>query len=351
MSGFFSSGKGYRFYTKATLICVMMVVLVGSLVKVSDSGMGCPDWPKCYGHLVPPFSANEVIFQKNQYYFAGQMIIDNNKLWSANKNFTSVDNFDSKNWTIYNKHNYTIYNPIHTLIEYINRLATVVLGIFALLMLIYSFAFLKTKKIYLAFSIGVIVLIGFEAWLGRLVVDSALSPLKISIHLYAAFLLVLIMSLALAISGKPIKINSNLLPKKLLITGLLILMIQLFLGTQLREVFDEFYARLKLPREHWIEQAGLKFIIHRSFSLIYLLIIILLSVNFYKNKTQLKSVVKFQKLLLLICAFEIISGVIMAYLNVPRFIQPLHVFFSSALLLNHSFLVFISIINLNKKAN
>ena len=39
----------YRLSVVATVLCLVVVVL-GAYVRLSDAGLGCPDWPGCYGH-------------------------------------------------------------------------------------------------------------------------------------------------------------------------------------------------------------------------------------------------------------------------------------------------------------
>lgn len=332
---YFKSGKGYRLFTKITATCILVVVLAGSLVKVTGSGMGCPDWPKCFGHFIPPFDEKEVNWQPNYEYFKNQMVIFNHKLYTAKNKITSGSNFDSNNWTLYDKHSYTEYNPFHTFVEYVNRLATVLLGIIALLMLYFSFGLKNKSKLPIIFSVVIIILILFEAWLGRLVVDSVLSPQKISIHLYAAFLIVAIIGLMLAYTGKKLSINTSGKVKALMIASFVILALQITLGTKLREVFDVF--KDALPREDWVHNAGLIFLVHRSFSLAYLTLIIIAT---YVSKSLFSNLIikKSFFILFIIVGLEILSGMIMGYFNVPQFLQPIHVFLSGALVLAHSYL-------------
>lgn len=332
--------KIHSFFTTATLVGLLVVVIAGSLVKATDSGMGCPDWPKCFGHLVPPTDPNEVHWNTKNHYFEGQMVIHQSQLWTANSAMGPTEHFIAENWTMYDRHNYAIYNPTHTIIEYINRLATVLLGLFALGMLLFSFTSKNNKKLHVTLAVLTVLLIGFEAWLGRLVVDSELSPLKISIHLYAAFLLVFIMSIHLVYLKEFKKIPENKLALKLIGISLGALLLQLFLGTKLREIFDHFYNELLIDRNFWIDEAGIQFLVHRSFSLVYAFLVIL---SFYKVKNNWDQNPRIKKAFYavgLVCIAEIFSGIIMTYFEVPRAAQPIHVFFSASLLAAHTFLFF-----------
>ena len=51
----------YRRVAYLTLAALTLIVLTGAAVRLTGSGLGCPDWPKCYGHALPPLSTHALI--------------------------------------------------------------------------------------------------------------------------------------------------------------------------------------------------------------------------------------------------------------------------------------------------
>ena len=136
----------YRKSVKISLILVYLVIVAGAVVRMTGSGMGCPDWPKCFGYYIPPTEVSELEFQANREYEKGQVIIVDETLKVAASNFTSAENYSEENWETYTKHDYAIFNPTHTWVEYINRLAGALAGFAVLIMAVLSFKKWKKRK-------------------------------------------------------------------------------------------------------------------------------------------------------------------------------------------------------------
>ena len=109
-----------------------LVVLAGSVVRMTGSGMGCPDWPKCFGLMIPPTEASEVTWQEGATYDRGRMLLKRDTLWVAQVDVHSTD-FEAERargqWVAYDKHDYAVFNPMHTWVEFINRLLGALAGL------------------------------------------------------------------------------------------------------------------------------------------------------------------------------------------------------------------------------
>jgi len=326
----------FKKLTKWTILFTIFVVFAGSIVKVTGSGMGCPDWPKCFGYYAPPFTADKITWKSVHQYEESQMIIHEGELLIAPLGFQSDKLFNKSNWELYDKHDYNAYQPIHTIIESINRWASVLLGLVAFGMLVYSFRFSIFRGFNIVLSLAVFCLIGFEAWLGKLVVEGVLNPTDISYHMLTAFGIIIVLSAVHSRNSTAKSINYSPLYKKVQIGAFLYLLFQLVLGVVLRQTFDAF---ADVARDTWVDEASLTFYIHRSSSLIYVMLTFITWRNikdFSKDSYEWKSF----RWILIITVLEVLSGAIMGYLDVPKSAQPVHVILSSILLLVQANLFF-----------
>ena len=310
-----------------SIIVVYLVILAGSVVRMTGSGMGCPDWPKCFGYLIPPTERSQLDWKPNFQFNKNQIIIIDEELFYAPESFESNDIFESKNWKKYTKHDYAKFNPIHTWIEYINRLIGALAGIIVLILFLYSLRFIKGKSFITLLSFLSLIAILFQAWLGKTVVDSNLEAETITIHMFMAILLLFILFGILAFSKKS---KSNFkIPKIvyfLILISLLTIIFQVFTGTEVRKFID---IKMELfnyvQKDRWIENIPNIFFTHRSFSWIILLSNAL--AFYFLNKLKVNSIIlSYTNILILI---QIITGVIMYYFHFPFTSQPIHLLLST----------------------
>ena len=310
----------FNLLVKISLVLIYLVIIAGAIVRMTGSGMGCPDWPKCFGYLIPPTEKSELIFTSFHDYNKGEMIILNSeKLYSATNDFKSNEAIDLNNWSLFEKHDYVVYDPLHTWVEYINRLIGALAGIPILLFTLISIYYWRDYKYLTLISLLTVLGMGFQAWLGKTVVDSNLAPYKITIHMLMALVIVGLI-LSLIIHTKKSKSVNNKLFKNLIIFSITLTLIQVVLGTQVREFVDEKVKLIGYDKANWLTDVPIKFYIHRSFSIIVLI------VNFYLLYLNKKLRLEFNKVnyIILLIGVEILTGILMYYFDFPVLSQPIH---------------------------
>ena len=312
--------KLFNRLTKTSLVLIYLVIVAGAIVRMTGSGMGCPDWPKCFGYLIPPTQESELLFISFHDYSKGEMIILNSEnLYTATKDFKSNEFIKLSNWSLYEKHDYVVYDPVHTWIEYINRLIGALAGIPILIFTLISIYYWKDYKYLTIISILTVAGMAFQAWLGKTVVDSNLAPYKITIHMLMALVIVGLI-LSLIVQTKKGDFVNNKLFKNLVIFSIVLTLIQVVLGTQVREFVDEKVKSIGYDKANWLTDVPIKFYIHRSFSIVVLL------VNFYLFYLNKKLRLGFNKLsyVIILIGVEILTGILMYYFDFPVLSQPIH---------------------------
>ncbi len=330
---------------KIAIISVYLIFLAGATVRMTGSGMGCPDWPKCFGYYIPPTSEQQITWKSNTFYKKGFIIVKDEALFVAEKDLKTSLKFDSNNWKKYTKHNYAKFNKYHTWTEYINRLVSVISGIIFLFLIYVSSKFWKPNKRIFFLSYTAFFMMLFEAWLGKIVIDSNLKPIIITIHMILGLVIIaLLLNLKFIIRLKKTTYIYNPLFNKLITISVIFSLIQIATGTQVRQFIDEQIKLLGDDSEsYFLLNPDFIFYFHRSFTIV---IIILNLALFYINQVE-KLGYKLINWVVLLTLIGTITGVLMYYIKFPFGTQAIHLL-SSAIMFGLQFYLWLQSRNKNK---
>lgn len=296
------------------LFSVILLVAVGATVRVTGSGLGCPDWPTCWGCVIPPTSADQIDVEK--------LDLEKFKRHAARK---GIDPDTITRETILDS-----FDPVHTWIEFGNRLTSLPLGISALLLALFSFAAKRHKFWIIGLAWFSLFDVVFNAVMGAVVVRSGLQPGIITLHMALAFLLIAVLVTTVWLS-KPDREPQRLTrsDKKRLLVISLIFFACLFgeglMGSQVREQTDELLkAADGMPRDQWIDQLSTTLIykVHRSFS--WSLLVVSGLLLFFAWKSQGPRFTE-PKLIFGMVIAMMLMGIVLAHIAVFQAVQVLHV--------------------------
>nr|WP_299418350.1 COX15/CtaA family protein [uncultured Emticicia sp.] len=292
-------GKVFRKLGFWTIGAIYFLILIGGIVRATGSGMGCPDWPKCFGTWVPPTDISQLPSNYKEIY--------------GEKLKGEVE-----------------FNVTKTWIEYVNRLVGVAIGFLVFGSFVSSFiSFRKKDKTIVFLSLLATILVAFEGWLGSKVVSSELHPVMITLHMILSLIIVLILLYAVARSYNYVIKVEELVDKSslsFLVSAAIFLTIgQVLLGTQVREVVDKVANAMgDVLRNEWTANLGGKFQMHAYFSILIVFINFLIFYKIKKSVVEKGLLSKFANALLITIGIELLSGLSLAYLGFPRLMQPIH---------------------------
>ncbi len=299
----------YKRWAAWTLITLYLLILIGGIVRATGAGMGCPDWPKCFGSWVPPTDVSQLPENYKEIYGA--------KLKGEIE-----------------------FNPVKTWIEYVNRLFGVFTGGWIFLTLLASVPFLKSNQRSVFFlSLSAFLLVGFQGWLGSKVVSTELHPVMVTLHMLLAIVIVFILLFSYAKVSYIDRLKVEKLKKGAsslniwLIASVVAVIIQIIWGTQVREEIDMALLSLGYEgRSQWIDSVGTVYLIHRSFSILVLFSVAGLWYQ-VKTGTSERGVMRgLSDSMLGVLAAEILTGIVLGYFSVPAVLQPVHLTLATILL-------------------
>jgi len=313
---------------------------LGALVRATGSGMGCPDWPKCFGLYAPPTCEcqlpknYEQVFQEKRHKKVAKFL-KTLRAFGLNEKADLIET--DKNLYVQEK-----FDPTKAWIEYINRLFGVLAGLFAVIFIALSFLNKSLKKTRLWVSIGFIMLI-LNAWLGSIVVTTNLLPGIVSLHFLLSFLCLFgfINAIQKAIPVLPMHNQENY---KVWLLLWLVIFVEVILGTWSREQVDMLRASSNLflngNSNEMLNFMGMDwlFIIHRYVPGVILIYALM---KYFKSSQIHPKFKNHWYWIALICFMQICLGAVHIVYVVPKWTQIAHVVLGSGLL-TYSFLVLLS---------
>lgn len=304
------------------LVSVLVLMFVGAVVRVTGAGMGCPDWPMCWGRLIPPTKIEEVDFSKLPI----EKFQRKAKRMGRDPGLITVETLKSE------------FNSRHVWTEFINRLTSLPVGFFSLATFIAAF-WQRSKRplvFWLAFTSVVVVLT--NAWMGARVVYSGLAPGVLTLHL--ALAMSLIGTLAYCVwrgTDSPWWVQADAKILKQLRLAVTILLVSIvaegIVGARVREMTDEMAKfHIDKPRESWVGEleASWKYLFHRSFS--WVVLGTSLWAWLLAKRHVLGGPGRVANAVFGIVLAQMVLGLVMAQVHIYSWVQVLHVGLAAILL-------------------
>jgi len=304
----------------AALVSVLVLIFVGAIVRVTGAGLGCPDWPTCWGSVIPPWEVEQVDLEKLDF----------------EKFRRKAERLGRDPATVTPEHILESFNPRHVWTEFVNRLFALPVALFSLATFVAAFG--RPQRVVWFTALASLLLVGVNAVMGAQVVYSGLKPGVLTAHMALAMLLIATLSFT-AWRGRESPWSLELEPGDrprvraavLVLLGLVVA--EGIMGTQIREMTDEMQkSHGGSPREEWLDEleATPVYLVHRSFSW---LIVAMSLVAWWltRRATGGRSGVPARAVMAVVLV-QMVLGVIMAQVRILASVQVLHVGLAGVLL-------------------
>jgi len=289
---FFTLKMAFKNFAILSILSIYLLILAGGIVRSTGSGMGCPDWPKCFGRFIPPTKVSELPLHYEVIY--------QDKL-----------------------HGEVLFNPTKTWIEYINRLIGALTGLIVLITTV--LAWKEGRKVFLPTLAGLLLILA-NAVLGKYVVDSFLLPGVVTAHMLLS--IGVIYFLVKALNNQTSSAVISLENRHWIGINLVIVFVQILLGTQVRENMDHVIKALgEGAKDQWIAQLDLVYIVHRTFSWFIVLGHLILW-----NKIKKSTLQSYRHGVMVLVGISFATGIMMAYFELPLGSQAVHLLISLVLM-------------------
>jgi len=328
-----NTGKSKDRFRKVNLINIFwlfVLILAGGVVRSSGSGMGCPDWPKCFGGYVPPTDVSQLPKDYKQEYVNGR--VQKNQRVAKSFDFFGYSDLAQR---IRSDKSILIpedFNVTKAWTEYVNRLIGATSGLLMLLTLVFSFSYVKENAFIPVLSLLNLLFVAMEAWLGSIVVSTNLFPWLVTAHMLIALAILAssITAYYLAkIYGKK-KVEVKPLVRIVALLVLVMSVVQIVFGSEVRERIDEVANHLQGGyRSDWITDAGQIFFQHRSIAIIVLISNVILYVLIRRSFNRHSIQQQLMSFTFLMIMLQIVTGIVLEYCSLPPSMQAVHILLAS----------------------
>lgn len=281
----------------ATTALTYLLIAVGGLVRASGAGLGCPDWPRCFGSWIPPASAADL-----------------------------PPGFDVAQ-----------FNPVLMWTEYLNRLLGVSVGFAIFGTTIAAWRAHRRHPRILWPTVAALLLTGYEGWLGGRVVAHELAPWIVTAHMVVALVIVQLLlwatveSLRDEAGGGDGAADSRRTFGWVTWAATAVLLTQVALGTQVRSRVDDLLAAAT-PRAEVLAGVGAFDDWHRELAAVVTLAVIGLWAWAWSRFQAHRALVGAANAALAAVVLQILAGMALAGLALPPPVQVIHLTVSSLLL-------------------
>ena len=292
--------KLFRIFSYLSTSLTYLLIFVGGMVRVSGAGMGCPDWPKCFDRWIPPTNLNQL-----------------------------PDHIDPAK-----------FNIVLAWIEYSNRLFGALVGLTITITLFLGLKYFSHMPSIKWPLIIAFVLTLVEGWLGSVLVHTILNPVTISLHLFLALIIVMLLLYSAQQSyyleypdtEKKSRYPSNI--KWAFVVLGISLFIEIIIGTEIRGGLQ------LLKKENPLLESNFLLYMLGPFKYIHTILgIAILGLSVYlwnklvKQASEPSELVSQSSSLVLFLIFlQIVSGEALVFIMVKPIIQLFHLWFAAIIM-------------------
>src|SRR5689334_11839274 len=204
--------------------------------------MGCPDWPRCFGNWSPPTSVDQLPSDYKEKYASirdkkNQKFARYLRLVGLNETADRI--VSDKNILIEED-----FSPLKSWIEYLNRLVGVAIGFFIIAVAWQSRKFRTVDPAIFWLSVATLVAVIIQGWFGSIVVSTNLTAWTVTVHMFLALGIVVLLILLYERTRGTSAIQKEWGLTLLTLTAIIVLLLQVFFGTEVRSAIDRVSATL-----------------------------------------------------------------------------------------------------------